>query len=758
MPKHHTWSFFRAGGMDQVALRNGEDLANLRTLDQKLWVALACPTKGTEIDERMLDLIDADRDGRVRPPELLGAIDWSCKVFGKLDLFLGESSAKVALAEFDSKSDEGKRVLSSAKRILKETGKKESKEVTLDDVLAMEKALSSTRLNGDGVVPAASCDDEATRKVITEILEAVGAVDDRSGQKGVDLAHVEQFFTEAAAAIAWYEDGASADTRPIGDATSAAAAAVEAVEAKVDDFFARCDLAAFDPRAAVALGAIESDLVALGARTIAISDAEVRRLPLSKVASGASLPLGTQSVSGLNPGWLDAMRGLAAAAVTPLLGARDVLDARAWGELKAKLAAHRAWAAKRPGTKTVALGAERLRDIVGSGARGAITTLISDDAALAPEFEAIALVEKAVRYRASLARLARNFVNFSDFYQGRGASFQAGTLYLDARSCALVVYVASAAKHAALAGLSSAYLAYCDITRVGEEKRSIVAAFTAGDVDDLMVGRNGVFYDRAGRDWDATITSIIENPISVRQAFWAPYKRVVRLVEEQVAKRAAEKEKESSARMDGVANKAANADAHVAPAPAAPAPAAAPAAPAPPAAEPKKLDVGMLAAIGLVVTGIAGFFTAMIGTLLGLGIWMPLAFLGLLLAISGPSMLIAWLKLRKRNLGRLLDANGWAVNSRAKVNVAFGTTLTVLAKLPDGASRALEDPYADKPVKWKRWVALGVLLAALVLWATGTVDRWLPDAARSSKVLPSLSPSTSASAPAAPAPSAAPAP
>jgi len=31
-----------------------------------------------------------------------------------------------------------------------------------------------------------------------------------------------------------------------------------------------------------------------------------------------------------------------------------------------------------------------------------------------------------------------------------------------------------------------------------------------------MVGRNGVFYDRKGRDYDATITKIVASPISLR--------------------------------------------------------------------------------------------------------------------------------------------------------------------------------------------------------------------------------------------------
>ena len=79
-------------------------------------------------------------------------------------------------------------------------------------------------------------------------------------------------------------------------------------------------------------------------------------------------------------------------------------------------------------------------------------------------------------------------------------------------------------------------------------------------------------------------------------------------------------------------------------------------------------------------------------------------------------MLIAWLKLRQRNLGPILDANGWAINSRAKINIPFGTSLTGLAKLPEGAERALTDPYAEKKRAWIGYaiVAMIVLLILLI--------------------------------------------
>ena len=73
---NHLWSFFRAGGFDQVRLDRGADIANLDKLDQKLWVALACPTNGLEFDTKTLDLIDTDKDGRIRPPEIIAAARW----------------------------------------------------------------------------------------------------------------------------------------------------------------------------------------------------------------------------------------------------------------------------------------------------------------------------------------------------------------------------------------------------------------------------------------------------------------------------------------------------------------------------------------------------------------------------------------------------------------------------------------------------------------------------------------------------------
>src|SRR6476620_7722657 len=114
----HTWKFFRAGGFDQVRLDSGADLAALDELDQKLWVALACPTTGLEFDPRTLALVDTDRDGRIRPGELIAAVQWAVARLADVEeLAKGASSLK--LDAFNGATDEGKLLKSSAKAILK---------------------------------------------------------------------------------------------------------------------------------------------------------------------------------------------------------------------------------------------------------------------------------------------------------------------------------------------------------------------------------------------------------------------------------------------------------------------------------------------------------------------------------------------------------------------------------------------------------------------------------------------------------------
>lgn len=708
----HRWQFFRSGGFDQVRLDSPADLRALRSLDQKLWAALACPVKGLEFDTRTLEYIDSDKDGRIRAPELLNAVDWVLSVLADANvLFSGNELPLAALND----SEAGQHLKAAAQRLLTNIGKPDATSIALVDTDDPARVFPPEKPNGDGLVPATLTQDEALKQAIADIIATLGAETDRSKEAAVSEEKINAFFTQAEAFASWHARVRhEAPLRPLGDDSESAIAALVAVRDKVDDYFNRVRMAAFDPRAGALMNGEEAELVRLAALNLA-SSAESCKLPLANVVAGRDLPL----QDGINPAWMAALQALRSKVVKPLLGEKAVLSAADWQLITEKCAPHLAWLGERPASAVTVLEPARLEWLVNNGIREKLLALVAEDKAVAAEAEGLLEVDKLVRFQSHLVTLLNNFIAFSDFYTRRDkAIFQAGTLFIDGKSCDLTIRVNDLAKHSAMAGASGSYLVYCECTRQGStEKMTIAAAVTAGDAGKLMVGRNGIFYDRKGVDWDAHVVKLIEHPISVREAFWTPYRRVGKMISEQMNKMAASRDKAMEEK--SAAGVAASAT-HVQSAPAA-ATATAPVVAATPPAPPFDIAkfAGIFAAIGLAIGAIGTALAAIAAGFLSLLWWqMPLALLGAMLLVSGPSMILAWFKLRKRNLAPMLDANGWAVNTVARINIPFGTALTQLALLPEGASRSLTDPYAARNFTgW--WVLLFVIAAIGLAWWKG---------------------------------------
>ncbi len=135
--------------------------------------------------------------------------------------------------------------------------------------------------------------------------------------------------------------------------------------------------------------------------------------------------------------------------------------------------------------------------------------------------------------------------------------------------------------------------------------------------------------------------------------------------------------------------------------------------------------MGIFAAISLALGAIGTAIASVIAGFLGLTWWkMPLAISGVILLISGPAMIMAYLKLRKRNLAPILDANGWAINANVIVNIQFGNLLTHLAALPHGAKINLNDPFTKQKRPFWPFALAGLFLIVLVfflLWKAGLI-------------------------------------
>ena len=347
-------------------------------------------------------------------------------------------------------------------------------------------------------------------------------------------------------------------------------------------------------------------------------------MPLVTEAADVELPLRDH----LNPKHLEAILAFASKCVTPVLGEKTVLTRLDWKAVKAAFAPYRAWIAAKP-------------------------------VASAPAKDALVEEEKILRYKLHLGELLANYVTMDRLYSlGTPAIFQTGILRIDGKELSLCFHVDSEAAHSGLVGRSKCCVIYVKLTRPAEgATRQICAVVTAGTVAGLYVGRNGVFCDRDGKDWEAVITKVVEAEVSLAEAFWSPWRKLGESVAGIVKKFLGEKQAKSTALVS--------------------APTAAP------AKEGGAAMASSVAAIGIGV-GMLGAAAASLMAVLSSMTALQIAgsVLGLILVISLPSVILTWFNLRRRDLGAILNACGWAVNREMRFSMRLARTFTKCAKGP----------------------------------------------------------------------------
>lgn len=525
-------------------------------------------------------------------------------------------------------------------------------------------------------------DGKALYDTAQKILKELGKADAKEISLADSSSCLAAFLKNKLEAALAAIDTSAAIEAPFGDKTDAVEAAYNALDAKVKDYFMRSKLAQFSTESTQALDVQTSRIEAISADNLTQKMEEIATYPIARVDGSQELSF----QAAINPAWVGQWNVV-----------KSVLDPKAkalteemWAEVGAKIKAYRDYQAS--------------------------ITVTEADIPLDEETAAVQLVDKLLHLTRDYYTLLRNYVSFQDFYDvQKKAIFQCGTLVIDQRTCDFCVKVADAAALTAQSPKSGMYLITCAVSsKVWNESYNIMAAMTVGDVDDIFVGKNCIFYDRKGRDFDAKVTAIVDNPISIKQAMWRPYKKMIKLIEDNIEKYAAEKDKAQSEKAAAAINeKTEKAKSNLD---------GADGKPAEGEAKASTFDIakyaGVFAAIGMAVGMIGSALVAIGSGIMGLKWWQfPLVLLAIMLVISGPSMFLAWLKLRKRNMAPLLNANGWAVNAAAKVNIPFGETLTQEAKYPMGLK--LKDPFADRKMPvWKKillWLLGIIVFCVLVL-------------------------------------------
>ena len=513
---NYEWRWFKAGRMAQVKLENGEDIANLANLDKKHWLAISMPTTGVRFDQRMLQFMDRDGDGRIRTPEVIEAIE-----------FLQDRQVDLDDLFKPSEEDEKK----------------------LADVTARQAELEKAEPS------------EADKKALAD----------------------------------WEAKGKEPAVAVTGDATADADAALAAVEPVVDAFFAPPE-----------------------------------DMPLVTEEPDKDLPLKDH----LNPKHLEAILAFAEKCVKPVLGDRDALSRLDWKKVKGAFAPYRAWLAAKP--------------VMNAGLKGEL------------EGE-----EKVLRLKLHLLEFLENYVNMKRLYSEDDlAVFQTGTLRIDAKEMNLCFHVADEGAHSALAEKSKCCVIYLKLTRPSEgASRSICAVVTAGTVGQLYVGRNGVFYDRDGKDWEAVVTKVVESQVSLAEAFWAPWKKLGESISGMVKKFLGDRDAAANASLQAgaqtvTAGKAENGSGGAAMA-------------------------SSIAAIGIGVGMVGAAAASVLAAVKGMGpVQILLSIAAIILVVSMPSVILTWFKLRKRDLGAILNASGWAVNREIRFSMKRARGFTKCAPNP----------------------------------------------------------------------------
>ncbi|MBR6269339.1 MAG: hypothetical protein IKR30_02065, partial [Bacteroidales bacterium] len=422
----YNWKFNKIGGVTRVCIETGEDIAHLGELDQKLWTALSCPTTGFEFDGKTLAYLDSNNDGRIHVNEVIAASQWLTAIL-KDPATLIKGADCVTADEINPETDEGKAILEGLANLLKAKGE-ENGTVALSDTAAALEALA------------------------------------------------------AAAAEA---KAAGEDVLPYGADTEEVLVLADKLKTKLDDYFLRSKLAAFDSESTAALDVSAEKIGAISDKELPGCIDEIATYPLARVNDDQVLPLSAV----INPAWAADFARFKALAIDKDYPGADSFSDGDWQAVQGKLATYTAWKEQVKKEEDEFLESQKA------------------------EADTVKNVDKFLHLHRDFFRFLQNFVTFSDFYsrdEARLAVFQSGKLYIDERCLDLCVRVNDMGRHGDMAAKSGMFILYCHcVSKVKGAEMDIAGVVTEGNTRSLSVGQNAIFYDRDGHDWDATITKIV---------------------------------------------------------------------------------------------------------------------------------------------------------------------------------------------------------------------------------------------------------
>ena len=686
--------FKNYGGSYQLRIRDAQDLEKIQALDEAHWAATSVPINSLNCDYVFTSFVDTDQNGRIRTNEVKEAQAWLFRFLANRSR-LSVGTDVLDLNDIDTSHPEGKKLRVVAEFILTNLNSAGAQKISLSQVRDVQSIMASAANNGDGIIPSEAASDSDLAQFIISVIETVGSVLDASGKPGISQEQLKAFFQEAQSYLAWKAKGEIpkgdnvTEVMPWGAETPQAYELITSLEEKIEQYFAQCAMVGFDERAAAQMHLRQKELDEIDFTDKSMMEARIKDAPLA-----VPNPKGLLDLEALiNPIYTERIFCLREKVLKRALGGPvKHLTQKQWDKAKNIFTPYRTWLEGKRGMKVEKLGVDRLCTYLDGPYRKQVSELIVKDLAVADDLNQMHNLEKLILYQKWLMELVNNFVSFPNLYNPQTRSlFEMGTLIIDGRQITFTMKVQDRQVHKKIAEKSCMYLLYVEVSGRQDKdiKFEIVAAVTSGTAGRLHLGKRGIFFTVDGREWDARIVDIVENPISIYESIRAPFQQVTGFIRKQIDKFT--KSRQGKVEESFTAPSASGMT--------------------------RDLLLGGGVAIAALGTSFA-YITKALSQVKPVHILITLA--GIATAILLPGIIAGFIKIRKRNMSTLLEASGWAVNVHMRLNATLGRLFTHVPNLPKGARREHRDVVAQfvkesgRPSLRSKKLSVAVLIILLI--------------------------------------------
>ena len=635
------------GGSPQFVIPAPELMKAVIDLDPALWAATSAPCESLSTNPKFISYLDSNNSGSIRVDEVIDGIKFLLETF-KTEQELNNQNKSVTLAELNTSSDDAEDFVKFVKKSF--ALKDEASELSLEKVSEKIEVLSSGPLKGDGNLTAKAVEDADALNLFSDILTV-------SGKDCLALELLDKFIADAKDFLEWEENTAKPELK-VKDATLAYSA-YSALKNKMDEFFSYCQLVAVDPVNANRFRLDPEKIPPLELKNQQEIATYLDSMPLSFPNENLELRLS----SGINSCYHDHVKDFSTAFKL------TTLNMEKWEKIKQELAPYEEYCDRIYGDATGKLGRKKLEDYLDGTEIKYLRDILAKDAKLSDTLSLLKKLEKMILLRHYMPEFLDNFVNFKDLYtQGKTSIIQAGSLVIDGRHFDLALFVKNPAEHKKYALKSNLCMMYVELQNKDKNipKQFAVASITSGSVNNLYIGKKGIFIDNKGTYWDAVITDFVNGPISFWQTMLLPFRKASEAVSQRMIKLSNFNSIEQNLNK-GIKT-----------------------------VETQKKGFSLMNAGSIaVLCGSVG--VAALGSGVAFAInklkdvsWIKITsvFLGIIILIMAPAVISALLKLRRRNLALFLEAAGWAVNQHLKLKSMISKTFTYRPEYEETPSKA----------------------------------------------------------------------